>query len=147
MTSSEFACITIRDWLRLQLSYGTAQPEIIVYADGVEIPRQAIVIQATGNDDAAGTVAMEVSLVLDQADFTESAHRDAAEALRYRLIPAAPQYQPGVTIVSCHPDFAAWTAATPGSRVFDLVGANETHTADGGRLVYLLSFSAVVMMQ
>ncbi len=145
-TLSEFACITIRDWLSLQTSYGTATPATLIYSDGAEIPRQAIVINPTGIEQNDNRVAVQVSLLLDRADFTDSAHREAAAALRQRLCPAAPQYQPGSPIVSCHPDFVPFGASRTGGRVFDLLEPVETHTAQDGRFVYLLEFQAVTML-
>jgi hypothetical protein len=147
MTLSEFACTEIAAWLSLATTYGTAQPSVIIYSDGVEIPRQAIVISATSADQTAQTVAVEISLMLDQADFTDAAHRESAAALRYRLCPAAPRYEPGAVVISCHPDFFAWAQARPGGRVFDLLAQTENHTAQDGRLIYLLEVSAVVMLQ
>lgn len=147
MTLSEFACTEIAAWLDLQTAYGTAQPVVIIYSEGVEIPRQAIVISATSADQSANTVAVEISLILDQADFTDSAHRESAAALRYRLCPAAPQYQPGATVISCHPDFFAWASERTGGRVFDLSATTENHTAQDGRLIYLLEVQAVAVLQ
>jgi hypothetical protein len=147
MTLSEFACIEIRDWLSLATTYGTAQPAVIIYSEGVEIPRQAIVISATSADQIASTVTVEISLILAQADFTDSAHREAAATLRYRLCPAAPRHEPGAVVISCHPDFFAWAQARQGGRVFDLLASTENHTAQDGRLIYLLEVQAVCMLQ
>ena len=146
MTLSEFACTEVAVWLDLQLTYGTAQPTVIIYSEGVEIPRQAIVISATSADQTAQTVAVEISLILDQADFADAAHREAAAALRFRLCPAAPRYEPGEVVISCHPDFFAWAQARAGGRVFDLMASTENHTAQDGRLIYLLEVSAVCML-
>ncbi len=145
ITPSEFACVTISDWLSQFAAFGTATPAVIIYSDGVEIPRHAIVIQATSYDATEYRVTVEVSLVLDQADCTSDEHREAAATLRNVLCPAAPRFQPGTASLTCHPDFAAFANQTAG-RIFDLLSPIDTHANADGRLTYLLEAQAVVVV-